>query len=282
MKKITLLVGAILFGFATQAQITLTQSNDPVNVTDGGVACWGSGTGEYRDNSFWRSYDLADFGVTGSFEISELQWGQGTADNGNVLNLNIYIVDEADLQIALDFNLVASTTHNSSASDDLSLVTAPLSVVIPPGSIIAFEVNSPDGGTATDARYFPGINAGGENAPSYLEAVDCGIVGPTPAAAIGFPDNQYVMNVIGNEILSIGDNLSEVISVYPTPAIDVLNIKVPSYIQVSGVTLYDILGKNTGATYSNGTVDVSNLSRGVYMLTVNTNEGTLTQRIVKK
>lgn len=282
MKKITLLVGAILFGFAANAQITLTQSVDPVTVDTGGVACWNSGTFEYRNNSFWRSYDLADFGVTGAFEISEVQWGQGSADADNVLNLNIYIVDDIDLEVALDFNLVASVTHSSNPADDLSLVTAPLSVVIPAGSIIAFEVNSPDGGTSTTVRYFPGFNGAGENATGYLQAADCSLPFPTPPGSIGFPDNQYVMNVIGDEVLSVGDNLSEVISIYPTPAVDVLNIKVPSNIEVSGITLYDILGKNTGATYSNGTVDVSNLSRGVYLLTVNTNEGTLTQRVVKK
>ncbi|GGD88860.1 T9SS type A sorting domain-containing protein [Planktosalinus lacus] len=283
MKKITLFLVAVLFSFAADAQITLTQSIDPENVTDGGVACWDNVSFEYRNNSFWRSYDLADFGVSGDFEISEVQWGQGTADANNVLTLNIYVVDSEDLFLATEYELIASTTHNSDPANDLSVVTESLSATIPAGSIIAFEVNSPDGGAATDVRFFPGYNTAGENAPCYLQSADCGINFPTtPADVGGFPDS-YVMNIIGEEVpLSIGDNLSEYIAVYPTPADDVLNVKVPSYIQVTGVTLHDILGKNTGVTYSNGSIDVSNLSRGVYLLTVETNEGTLTQKVVKK
>lgn len=282
MKKITLLA-AVLFGFAVNAQVLLTQSIDPETVNTGGVACWGSATGEYRENSFWRSYDLNDFGIEGNFEISELQWGQGSADNNNQLFLNIYIVDNEDLFSASDFELVASTTHSSSSADDNSLVTASLSAVIPAGSIIAFEINAPDGGSATDVRFFPGFNGAGELATGYLQAAECGITFPTPPADIGFPDNQYVMNILGEEIpLSVNDNIADLVTVYPTPAVDVINIRVPSYIEVSEVTLHDIQGRNTGSVFSNGTINVSSLSRGVYMLTVKTSEGTLTQKVVKK
>ncbi|PIV51030.1 MAG: hypothetical protein COS19_02755 [Flavobacteriaceae bacterium CG02_land_8_20_14_3_00_34_13] len=282
MKKITLLLLAVLLGTFLNAQTLLTQSIDPVLVDAGGVACWSSGTGEYRNNSFWRSYSLADFGITGDFDITEVQWGQGTADANNVLNLNIYVVDDADLFLATTFTLIATTTHNSLPADDLSLVTAPLSATIPAGSIIAFEVNSPDGGTATDVRYFPGINAAGENGTSYLQSADCGINLPTPTADVGFPDNQYVMNVLGNEVLSVGDNIASLVSVYPNPAVEVINVKVPASVVINEVVLYDILGKNTGVNYANGQVNVSGLSRGVYMLSVKTSEGTLTQKIVKK
>lgn len=272
MKKIIFFLAAVLFGFAADAQIMLTQSVDPENITDGGVACWDNESYEYRNNSFWRSYDLADFSITGDFEISEVQWGQGAADANNVLTLNIYVVDSEDLFLATEYDLIASTTHNSDPANYLSLVSEALTATIPVGSIIAFKVNPPDGGAATDVRFLPGYNTAGENAPCYLQSADVG----------GFPDS-YVMNIMGEEVpLSIGDNLSEYIAVYPTPVVDVLNVKVPSYIQVTGVSLYDILGKNTGVSYSNGSMDVSNLSRGVYLLIVETNEGTLTQKIVKK
>ena len=71
MKKITLLLSACMLSVAIQAQTLLTQSNDPVNVTDGGVACWSSptngGDGTYSNNSFYRAYVLDDFGITGDF-----------------------------------------------------------------------------------------------------------------------------------------------------------------------------------------------------------------------
>ncbi|PIZ07324.1 MAG: hypothetical protein COY56_09570, partial [Flavobacteriaceae bacterium CG_4_10_14_0_8_um_filter_34_31] len=72
------------------------------------------------------------------------------------------------------------------------------------------------------------------------------------------------------------------VSVYPNPAVEVINVKVPASVVINEVVLYDILGKNTGVNYANGQVNVSGLSRGVYMLSVKTSEGTLTQKIVKK
>lgn len=283
MKKITLFFALVSFAIASSQTVMLTQSVDPVTVDTGGVACWSSASGEYRSNSFWRSYNLADFGVTGDFEISEVQWGQGSADANNVLNLSIYIVDDEDLFSANDFQLLGSVMHNSSPSDDMTLVTASMSVVVPAGSIIAFEVNSPDGGTATDVRFFPGFNGAGELKSSYLQSTACGLDFPTPPATIGFPTNQYVMNVIGEEIpLSVSDNALQNISIFPIPAVDVLSINAPASLDINEVTLFDLQGRNTGAVYLNGTVDVSNLSRGVYMLAVKTSEGTLTQKIIKK
>jgi hypothetical protein len=106
--------------------------------------------------------------------------------------------------------------------------------------------------------------------------------GAGSVTSFGFT-NHYVMNVTGEEQpLSVNDNLLAQVSIYPTPAIDVINIKTPASMEINEVLLFDLQGRNTGAVFSNGTVNVSGLSRGVYMLTVNTSEGTLTQKVVKK
>ena len=83
-------------------------------------------------------------------------------------------------------------------------------------------------------------------------------------------------------ILGVEDNLADLINIYPNPATTTLNIDIPSNIEVLDVALYDILGKNTGAVLVNGTMDVSNLSRGVYILNVKTDQGTLTQKVIKR
>lgn len=281
MKKITLLAFAVILTVAAQAQTLLTQSLDPVTVTDGGVACWDGTGGTYSSNSFFRAYDLADFGVSGSFVISEVQYGQGTADDGKIINLNVYTASSTDLTSAT-LSLVGSTTHVSSAADDLSLVTVPMATTIPAGSIVVFEVNAPDSGTNTGETYFPGINAAGENDDSYLMAEDCGLTTPNTTTSIGFPDNQYVMNVLGDEVLSVGDNLSEVVSVYPNPASTVLNVKLPSNIEVKRASLIDVLGKTTGAEYSNGEMNVSGIAPGIYILKLETNFGSYVQKVVKQ
>ncbi len=281
MKKITLAVVALMVAFATQAQVILTQSVDPVNVTDGGVACWDSTGGTFSNNSFYRAYVLDDFGVTGDFVITEVQYGQGSADEGKQIFVNIYTADTDDLAVAT-LSFVATGSHTSTAADDLSLVTVEVDATIPAGSIVVFEVNAPDSGTNTGETFFPGINNAGENDDSYLAALDCAITEPTPATAIGFPDNQYVMNVIGDEVLSVGENLASSVSVYPSPATDVLNVKLPSNLEVLNSSLVSVLGKTTGVTYSNGVMNVSGIAPGVYFLNLETNMGTYTQKVIKQ
>jgi len=103
----------------------------------------------------------------------------------------------------------------------------------------------------------------------------CGIAGGTG------PD--LLMSISFNEALSIDDiNLNQAVVLYPNPATDIINVRVNSGVEIINASLFDLLGKNTGVSLSNGTVDVSNLSRGVYMLTVNTNSGSITKKIVKK
>ncbi|WP_347372961.1 T9SS type A sorting domain-containing protein [Aequorivita sp. Q41] len=281
MKKITLALVAVMLTFAAQSQTILTQSADPVNVVDGGVACWDNVGLTYSENSFFRAYYLTDFGVNGDFAVSEVQYGQGSADDGKLINLNIYTADTDDLAVA-NLNLIASTTHTSSSADDLSLVTVPMTATIPAGSIVVFEVNAPSSGTNTGETFFPGVNNAGEDDDSYLSAVDCAITEPTTTSAIGFPDNQYLMNVVGDDLLSVGENLAEVVSVYPSPATDVLNIKLPTNIEVQNSSLVSVLGKTTGVTYSNGTMNVSGIAPGVYFLTLDTNLGSYTQKVIKQ
>ncbi len=83
-------------------------------------------------------------------------------------------------------------------------------------------------------------------------------------------------------IFGVGDNLAELVQIYPNPATTRININVPAGIEILDVALYDILGKNTGAVLVNGGIDVSNLSRGVYILNVKTDQGTLTQKVIKR
>ncbi|MEX0995534.1 MAG: T9SS type A sorting domain-containing protein [Flavobacteriaceae bacterium] len=84
------------------------------------------------------------------------------------------------------------------------------------------------------------------------------------------------------EVLSINDNLLSLVSVYPNPTSDILNIKVPSSVEIISVSLYSMLGKNMGTSVTNNTLDISNLTKGVYFLNLETNQGSLTQKVVKK
>jgi hypothetical protein len=100
--------------------------------------------------------------------------------------------------------------------------------------------------------------------------------------AIGFPDAHHMINLVVDESLSVGDQLSEVSSIYPNPMTDVLNIKVPANVEITKATLYDILGKDTGIKASNATMNTAGLTAGIYMLKVETSAGTFTQKVIKQ
>jgi type IX secretion system substrate protein len=95
-------------------------------------------------------------------------------------------------------------------------------------------------------------------------------------------DGVYIWGGQCEPILGVGDNLAELVQIYPNPATTRINIDVPANIEILDVALYDILGKNTGATLVNGAIDVTGLSRGVYILNVKSDQGTLTQKVIKR
>ncbi len=83
-------------------------------------------------------------------------------------------------------------------------------------------------------------------------------------------------------ILGVSDNLLSQVSIYPNPATDVLNVNIPSTVTVTRASLVNILGKDTGMRLVNGEMNISSLAQGVYILTLYTSAGNLTQKVIKK
>ncbi|MAO07536.1 MAG: hypothetical protein CL596_02355 [Alteromonas sp.] len=98
--------------------------------------------------------------------------------------------------------------------------------------------------------------------------------------AADFP--AFGWQLIDEPVLGTEDQLAEAISIYPNPAVDVLNVRMPSNIQINNAAMYDVLGKKINVTVNNGQINISDLSSGVYVLELNTNEGSLSQKVIKK
>lgn len=82
--------------------------------------------------------------------------------------------------------------------------------------------------------------------------------------------------------LSVENNILTNTFIYPNPTTDILNIQTPSNVTVQSVAMFDLLGKKVNVSFVNGTIKTSALAKGVYLLQVNTDQGTLTQKIVKQ
>jgi len=72
------------------------------------------------------------------------------------------------------------------------------------------------------------------------------------------------------------------LSIYPNPAKTTLTIKSTTSQEISGVAIFDILGKQvlSQSTLANDQIDVSRLTKGVYILKVNSSSATATKKIV--
>lgn len=148
------------------------------------------------------------------------------------------------------------------------------------------SIHTPNG-TGADSFWETTTASASTNLSAFRDGTD-----PTSAWAQEFVDGTgatvsmppaAVFMIEGEcEILSVEDNINDLVSIFPNPAQDVLNVRIPSDVQVQSVAMFDILGKNTGAVISNGTIDMSNLARGVYILNIDTDRGTLTEKIVKQ
>jgi hypothetical protein len=78
------------------------------------------------------------------------------------------------------------------------------------------------------------------------------------------------------------------LTMYPNPAVNVVNIGNPKLLEVTGISIYDIRGRlvqkeSYGSALNTYTIDVSRLSSAVYMVMINGKDGaSTTKRLIKK
>lgn len=81
--------------------------------------------------------------------------------------------------------------------------------------------------------------------------------------------------------LSIDDkDLTQDFTLYPNPASDVVNIKTNR--QISNVDVYDLVGRKQAVVLSEGTINISSLNSGVYILSVKLENGASLHKKITK
>ena len=102
------------------------------------------------------------------------------------------------------------------------------------------------------------------------------------SALIGADFPSFGWTLTNEESAGLGDNDLVGASVYPNPAVNVINVDFSSNVELKSAVLFDVLGKNTGATLVNGSMNIADLAAGVYILNIETNNGSLTQKVIKQ
>lgn len=97
----------------------------------------------------------------------------------------------------------------------------------------------------------------------------------------GYIDRIAINNEGG--VLSTKDDvkiIKNMLSIYPNPTSDILNIKTDS--KISTVSVIDITGKKVNVKLEDNKIDVRSLTAGIYLINIETKEGISTEKFIKK
>lgn len=300
MKKITLLASALLMTAATFGQNVLVDRI--ADNTTGLISTKGDdGTGVYCADYFALTSDVAlgdltVYGLNSNFgAIEPFTTGfnvyiyeiSGAIPGGNPEVAGSGVLELGDLDPSL-YTLTEDGAGSSEFKINITDANGGNQVVLPAGVYWVSVFPSVFGEPAGDGRWnwFGSLSSFPNEEPVLIDPADLFGAGATDwtniSGLIGESFPSFAWNLTDEPAASIGDNLAEMIAVYPNPTTDVLNLNIPSSIEVTNVAMYDVLGKNVGAVYSNGTINTSSFAQGVYTLKVETTSGTLTQKVVKQ
>jgi hypothetical protein len=182
-------------------------SQNSATTTNGNsFACSQSYTKYTLENSYYRVFPLADYGITGPYEVQSVTFAVQTANAGGTqqpAQVKIGKYNGTPGGISLSLADVAPLNSTSiMINDGVTSVTTPISGVIPAGGNLIVELAIPDG-TAAGNIFFIGTNAAGESKPGYIRAPaqGCDFLAPTSMNAVamqkGLATAYLVMTVSG-------------------------------------------------------------------------------------
>ena len=283
MKKITLGLFLLCASFQLQAQDYSQTSSQEVEALTS-VSCSDEITGYASASSYYRVYDLPTLGVTSPYSVTNINFGLEEVSGEVEVTVNLYATTAIfpsgfTLVPGPQYNLIASETVMVDETDGLGLVTVPFTTaMVPVGSKLVIELAHGD----LEEGFYLGGNSAGQSKPGYIAAESCGILFPKTYTSIGYPDMNLVLNVSGTtDALSVKNNTLDQVSVYPNPTSGIVQVTLPSSVEILSVSVSDLSGKQMNANVSGSAIDMSNFASGVYMINVNTTEGNLVRKVMK-
>lgn len=282
MRQSILLFIALVTSTTFYAQVTITHNNSQTVLPDHALTCMFSGV--TQDNNYFGVFDLEnDFGITEDWQIMAVETGIEDADN--LLNgtfplfIAAYTTDDGTPNGNLVF-LGGDTLHVTN-EDELTVASVqfPPDVIVPAGATLVIKIQAIGDG---QSGFRIGATNIASNEDSWGQAPACGVLIPVTHANDGFPNIWNILNVIGDTPLGLNVTLSQSVSIYPNPTTGLVNIETPEQIEISNVQLFDILGNEVKVPFANKRIDISAQADGFYFLVMETSQGILRKRLVKK
>jgi hypothetical protein len=203
-------------------------------------------------------------------------WQTGNLLGNKVMNASFFVNNSTDL-VNIPFTFTGEVlTNNLDAEyvekafirifDGSFNLLREITADLTPGNFSLFYDNS-EGAAGVNVQY--GFNMVGRN------------VNPQAAFDAGYDALGSV--VVTQSTLSLNNFEKEAFALYPNPVQNILNIE-NSQSNIQEVQLYDLTGRlltriRPDRNFAN--VDFSNLSNGIYLLKVTSDEKTITKKIIK-
>ncbi|WP_296145778.1 T9SS type A sorting domain-containing protein [uncultured Flavobacterium sp.] len=95
----------------------------------------------------------------------------------------------------------------------------------------------------------------------------------------------YIDNYVAVAGLGVNNNVvASKLSVYPNPAKNLINISNSDNVSLTNATITDLNGRTVKSVELNGAtqINISDLASGVYMMNINSDQGSVTKKIVKE
>lgn len=148
----------------------------------------------------------------------------------------------------------------------------------------AYKIIKESDGTVIVDNFYQGAGAGATPNLANIQVLavpNTTVTTNTVAANVIF-DNFVLKATNVMDLLAVNDlaTTKKNIGIYPNPTTDYL--KFENNVKVKAVQIYDMGGKTVNVVLTDNQVDVRNLQNGVYLIKFITDEGTSSQKFIKK
>ncbi len=182
----------------TNAPRTITHSQSQAIAAGNSIACHVNF--KHTDNAYLREFTLTDFGITGAFQVQQVEFGveRAVAGSGASQPGQVRLYRKIDPTSPLTYANLALLAVVDIAIPDMALMSynAPIAGTAPAGSVLVVELFTPDGRPDGHSFYI-GSNAQGQTGATYIAAAGCRAPEPTDLAVLDYPTMHAVMNVTG-------------------------------------------------------------------------------------
>jgi hypothetical protein len=192
---------------APPQQVTLTQTASLGITKNNSFACVESGSTD--QNSYYRVFKLADYGITTTLHVTQVDFGIQTAAAGGgagsqpaTVHIGTYAGTPGGMTLDLSMVRAVNSVDIQIPDGSATRMTVQITGDIAPTMSVIVELAIPDG-RGDGNKFFVGTNTDTERAPGYTFSSDpdCGPPSPTSMQSIA-DDNMFgnvhlVMTVTG-------------------------------------------------------------------------------------